>query len=176
MQTSQGEKQVADLLLVSLPFSQELVRDHFREYPKAFSRGQDADAARHKKELELLHAAWGMAYPDIPIPAPLPEALHWDMASHRRYAGAQKLTENAHRLLSHGFFNEAQADWLQALSAYQALGATFATAYLYMDLGIRAYEAGELKKAVIKLGKSGLTASDEKALEEANKKLAAVRD
>jgi hypothetical protein len=36
--------------------------------------------------------------------------------------------------------------------------------------------AGELKKVVIELGKSGLTASDEKQLEEANKKLAAVRD
>ena len=35
---------------------------------------------------------------------------------------------------------------------------------------------GELKKVVIELGKSGLTASDEQALEEANKKLAAVRD
>jgi arylsulfatase len=35
---------------------------------------------------------------------------------------------------------------------------------------------GELKKVVIELGKSGLTASDEKALEAANKKLAAVRD
>jgi len=36
--------------------------------------------------------------------------------------------------------------------------------------------AGILKKMVIELGKSGLTASDEKALEESNKKLAAVRD
>jgi arylsulfatase len=35
---------------------------------------------------------------------------------------------------------------------------------------------GDLKKVVIELGKSGLTASDEKQLEEANKKLAAVRD
>ena len=35
---------------------------------------------------------------------------------------------------------------------------------------------GELKKVVIELGKSGLTASDEKALKEAHKKLAAVRD
>jgi len=35
---------------------------------------------------------------------------------------------------------------------------------------------GELKKVVIELGKSGLTASDEKTLEAANKKLAAVRD
>ena len=35
---------------------------------------------------------------------------------------------------------------------------------------------GKLKKVVIELGKSGLTASDEKTLEEANKKLAAVRD
>jgi arylsulfatase len=35
---------------------------------------------------------------------------------------------------------------------------------------------GELKKVVIELGRSGLTASDEKQLEEANKKLAAVRD
>jgi arylsulfatase len=35
---------------------------------------------------------------------------------------------------------------------------------------------GELKKVVIELGKSGLTASGEKALEELNKKLAAVRD
>jgi arylsulfatase len=35
---------------------------------------------------------------------------------------------------------------------------------------------GILKKVVIELGKSGLTASDEKALEEAYKKLAAVRD
>jgi len=35
---------------------------------------------------------------------------------------------------------------------------------------------GELKKVVTELGRSGLTASDEKQLEEANKKLAAVRD
>jgi arylsulfatase len=35
---------------------------------------------------------------------------------------------------------------------------------------------GNLKKVVIELGKSGLTASDEKTLEELNKKLAAVRD
>jgi hypothetical protein len=35
---------------------------------------------------------------------------------------------------------------------------------------------GELKKVVIELGKSGLTVSDEQALEEANKKLAVVRD
>jgi len=35
---------------------------------------------------------------------------------------------------------------------------------------------GELKKVVIELGKSGLTASDEKKLEEANNKLAAVRE
>jgi hypothetical protein len=35
---------------------------------------------------------------------------------------------------------------------------------------------GELKKVVIQLGKSGLTAGDEKHLEEADKKLAAVRD
>jgi len=35
---------------------------------------------------------------------------------------------------------------------------------------------GELKKVVIELGKSGLTASDEKALEGAHKKLAGVRD
>jgi len=35
---------------------------------------------------------------------------------------------------------------------------------------------GELKKVVIELGKSGLMASDEKALEEAHKKLAGVRD
>ncbi len=35
---------------------------------------------------------------------------------------------------------------------------------------------GELKKVVIELGKSGLTASDEKKLEEANDKLASVRD
>jgi arylsulfatase A-like enzyme len=35
---------------------------------------------------------------------------------------------------------------------------------------------GILKKVVIELGKSGLTASDKKTLEEANKKLASVRD
>ena len=35
---------------------------------------------------------------------------------------------------------------------------------------------GELKKVVIELGKSGLTASDEKKLEESKEKLAAVRD
>jgi arylsulfatase len=35
---------------------------------------------------------------------------------------------------------------------------------------------GELKKVVIDLGKSGLTASDEKQLEEVDKKLAVVRD
>jgi hypothetical protein len=35
---------------------------------------------------------------------------------------------------------------------------------------------GNLKKVVIDLGKSGLTASDKKQLEEANKKLAEVRD
>jgi len=35
---------------------------------------------------------------------------------------------------------------------------------------------GELKKFVIEPGKSGHTASDEKELAEANKKLAAVRD
>jgi len=35
---------------------------------------------------------------------------------------------------------------------------------------------GELKKVVIELGKSGLTAGDEKKIEESNKKLAAVRD
>jgi len=35
---------------------------------------------------------------------------------------------------------------------------------------------GTLKQVVIELGKSGLTASDEKNLEEANKRLAAVRD
>jgi len=35
---------------------------------------------------------------------------------------------------------------------------------------------GDLKKVVIELGKSGLTASDEKQIEESNKKLAQVRD
>lgn len=35
---------------------------------------------------------------------------------------------------------------------------------------------GHLKKVVIELGKSGLTASDAKKLEEANRKLASVRD
>ena len=35
---------------------------------------------------------------------------------------------------------------------------------------------GDLKKIVIELGKSGLTAADDKALEEANQKLASVRD
>jgi arylsulfatase len=35
---------------------------------------------------------------------------------------------------------------------------------------------GELKRVVIELGKSGLTASDARQLEEANKKLASVRD
>jgi arylsulfatase len=35
---------------------------------------------------------------------------------------------------------------------------------------------GDLKKVVVELGKSGLTASDEKKLEEANKKLAAQQD
>ena len=35
---------------------------------------------------------------------------------------------------------------------------------------------GELKKVVIEPGKSGLAASDEKQLEEANWKFAAVRD
>jgi hypothetical protein len=35
---------------------------------------------------------------------------------------------------------------------------------------------GVLKNVVIEPGKSGLTASDEKQLEETNKKLAAVRD
>jgi hypothetical protein len=35
---------------------------------------------------------------------------------------------------------------------------------------------GVLKKIVIELAKSGLTASDEKALEELHKKLAAMRD
>jgi hypothetical protein len=35
---------------------------------------------------------------------------------------------------------------------------------------------GELKKVVIELGKSGLTASEERQLEEANKRLASVRD
>jgi hypothetical protein len=42
--------------------------------------------------------------------------------------------------------------------------------------GIRLKFTDELKKVVIELGKSGLTASDEKALEEAHKKLAGVRD
>ena len=35
---------------------------------------------------------------------------------------------------------------------------------------------GGLKKVVIELGKSGLAASDDKKLEEADKKLAEVRD
>lgn len=35
---------------------------------------------------------------------------------------------------------------------------------------------GVLKKVVIELGKSRLTASDQKEIQEANKKLAAVRD
>lgn len=35
---------------------------------------------------------------------------------------------------------------------------------------------GNLKKVVVELGKSGLTASDAKAMEEANKRLAEVRD
>ena len=35
---------------------------------------------------------------------------------------------------------------------------------------------GELNKVVIELGKSGLTARDEKALEEANKRVAEVRE
>lgn len=35
---------------------------------------------------------------------------------------------------------------------------------------------GDLKKVVVELGQSGLTAGDAPALEEANKKVAAVRD
>jgi hypothetical protein len=35
---------------------------------------------------------------------------------------------------------------------------------------------GELKKVVIELGKGGLAATDEKKLEEANERVAAVRD
>ncbi len=35
---------------------------------------------------------------------------------------------------------------------------------------------GDLKKVVIELGQSGLMASDEKELEEADKKVAQVRD
>ena len=35
---------------------------------------------------------------------------------------------------------------------------------------------GDLKKVVIELGKSGLTASDEEALEKTQKKVEAIRD